>query len=137
MSDFLLDSGVLILHLRNQAGYTSLLERLAEQGILFISTMTRFEILQGMRVRERETTFETLSVVKSLPVLDDIADKAGEQVRNWRAQGITLGIADALIAATALQHKLPLVTTNPKHFPMPELTVYQSDETGQMARWNP
>lgn len=135
MSDVLLDSGVLILHLRNQAGYTALLEELAGQGTLFISTMTRFEILQGMKERERETTLETLDVVESLPVLDEIADQAGELVRNWRAQGITLGIADALIAATAIQHNLSLVTTNPKHFPMPELTIYYTDGAGRMTKW--
>ena len=62
MSDFLLDSGILILQLRNQPGYIALLEQLSDQGILFISTMTRFEILQGMKERERKKTFETLQV---------------------------------------------------------------------------
>ena len=133
MSDLLLDSGVLILHLRNQSGYTSLLNQLAEQGTLFISTMTRFEILQGMKERERENTLETLSVIESLPVVDEIADQAGELVRTWRAKGVTLGISDVLIAATALEHHLDLVTTNPKHFPMPELTVLQADEQGNLS----
>lgn len=135
MSDLLLDSGILILHLRNQPGYTALLNRLAEEGTLFISTMTRFEILQGMKEREKQVTLETLEALESLPVLEDIADKAGELVRDWRARGVTLGIADVLIAATALQHNLALLTTNPRHFPMPELTVYQADEAGQLTRW--
>lgn len=133
MSDFLLDSGILILQLRDQLGYVALLEHLSEQGTLFISTMTRFEILQGMKERERKHTVETLSVLESLPVEDDIADKAGELVRSYRANGVTLGIADALIAATALQHSLPLVTTNSRHFPMSELTVYQTDDAGKMT----
>jgi predicted nucleic acid-binding protein len=137
MSDILLDSGVLILHLRNQSGYSSLLAQLNMQGVLFISTMTRFEVLQGMKERERENTFETLNVLESLPVYDDVADKAGELVRIWRARGITLRLADALIAATAIQHNLALLTTNPKHFPMPELTIYQADETGKMTKWQP
>jgi hypothetical protein len=40
-----------------------------------------------------------------------------------------------LIAATVIHHGLPLVTTNPKHFPMPDLTVYQTDDAGKMTRW--
>lgn len=133
MSDFLLDSGIVILQLRNQPGYSALLEQLSDQGMLFISTMTRFEILQGMKERERKKTFEILEVLESLPVVDDIAEKSGELVRAWRANGVTLGIADALIAATALQHNLPLITTNPSRFSMPELTVYQSDDAGKMT----
>lgn len=135
MSDFLLDSGILILQLRNHPGYITLIEQLSGQGALFISTMTRFEVLQGMKERERKQTFETLSVMESLPVSDDVADKAGELVRTWRTNGTTLGIADSLISATAIHHGLPLVTTNPKHFPMPDLTVYQTDDAGKMTRW--
>jgi len=133
MSDFLLDSGILILQLRNQPGYVALLEQLSDQGMLFISTMTRFEILQGMKERERKKTFDTLKVLESLPVVDDIAEKAGELVRDWRSKGVTLGISDVLIAATALHLSLTLVTTNPRHFPMSELTVYQADDAGKMT----
>lgn len=137
MSELLLDSGILILHLRNHPGYVALLEQLLDRGSLFISTMTHFEVLQGMKERERKHTLETLNVLESLPVVEDIADKAGELVRVWRAKGVTFGIADALIAATALQHNLALLTTNPKHFPMPSLTIYQADETGRMSLWLP
>jgi len=33
-------------------------------------------------------------------------------------------MADYLIVATALQHDLTLVTSNAKHFPIPELRLY-------------
>jgi predicted nucleic acid-binding protein len=42
--------------------------------------------------------------------------------------GITHGDADAIIAASALDANLALVTTTPWHFPMPELVVLQADE---------
>jgi len=137
MSDFLLDSGILIRHLRNYAGYPALLDNLARQGLLFISTMTRFEVLQGMRERERKLTIAAFSVLESLPVDNQVADTAGELSRSWRKQGVTLGVADALIAATALQCNLALLTTNPRHFPMPGLVIYQADETGRMNLWLP
>jgi toxin FitB len=135
MGDFLLDSGIIIRHLRKYTGYPALLDELATQGMLNISTMTRFEILRGMLERERKDTSATLSVLESLPVDDAVADLAGELVRTWRVKGVTLGDADALIAATAIQSGLPLVTTNPKHFPMPELTVFHVDDSGTMKKW--
>ena len=134
MTDFLLDSGIIIQHLRKRNKY-SLLDELAMQGTLFISTMTRFEILRGMKERERNDTANTLEALESLPIDNAVADLAGELVRAWRAKGGTLGDADVLIAATAIHHGLPLVTTNPKHFPMPDLTVYQTDDAGKMTRW--
>ena len=37
---------------------------------------------------------------------------------------MTLSLSDMLIAATALEHGLTLITHNKKHFPMPELSLY-------------
>lgn len=133
MPDYLFDSGIPILHLRNQSGYSSLTERLADEADLFVSTMTRFEVLRGMRDRERESTFNLLNSFEALDVTSEIADQAGELIRSWRSRGITLGDADAIIAATALQHGLVLVTTNPKHFPMPDLLIFQADEQGKLS----
>jgi predicted nucleic acid-binding protein len=42
----------------------------------------------------------------------------------WSRKGRTLAIADVLIAATALAHKLVLMTDNRKDFPMPQLVLY-------------
>ncbi len=95
--------------------------------------MTRFEVLRGMRDRERESTFNLLNSFEALDVTSEIADQAGELIRSWRSRGITLGDADAIIAATALQHGLVLVTTNPKHFPMPDLLIFQADEQGKLS----
>ncbi len=136
MSDFLLDSGIIIQHLRKHNNYSAL-DELAIQGTLFISAMSRFEILRGMRERERADTADALSALESLPVDSEVADLAGELVRTWRARGVTLGDADVLIAATAIQYSLLLVTTNPKHFPMPELTVFVADDNGKITKWQP
>jgi predicted nucleic acid-binding protein len=134
MTNFLLDSGIIIQHLRKRNKY-SLLDELAVQGRLFISTMTRFEILRGIRERERSDTAETLEALENFPIDNAVADLAGELVRAWRAKGVTLGDADVLIATTAIHNGLALVTTKPRHFPIPDLTVYQTDETGKMTRW--
>ncbi len=133
MSDVLLDTNILIRYFRCVPGYKDLLHQARQMGWMYISVTTRFEIVRGMRDHEGALTFNLLDTFESLPVNVDIADLAGELVRTWRARGVTLGDADALIAATALQHSLPLVTTNSRHFPMPELTVYQTDDAGKMT----
>ena len=133
MADYLFDSGILILHLRNQSGYPALTDRLAEEADIYISTMTRFEIVRGMNDRERAFTFALLNSLETLDITSQIADQAGELIRSWKSRGVTLGDADALIAASALQHGLTLVTTNPRHFPMLELTILQADERGNLT----
>ena len=133
MPDYLFDSGILILHLRNQSGYPAMTDRLADEADVYVSTMTRFEVVRGMRDRERESTFNLLNSFEALDVTSEIADQAGELIRFWRKRGVTLGDADAIIAATAIHHGLALVTTNPKHFPMPELSILQADEEGKLS----
>jgi predicted nucleic acid-binding protein len=46
-------------------------------------------------------------------------------VRHFQAKGITLDKPAAIIGATAMVHGLVLVTYNAKHFPMPELRLYE------------
>lgn len=57
----------------------------------------------------------------------DIGQRAGQLVRQQRAKGHALGTPDAIVAATALQHGLTLVTFNPKDFGLPGLQLYPLD----------
>lgn len=133
MSDYLLDTNILILYLRKTAGYYELLDTLAADDALYISAITRLEIIRGMRDREREATFDILDSLETIEINIEIADKAGELISTWRTKGVVLEDADALIAASALEHDLALVTTNSKHFPMPDLVVYQADSQGRLT----
>ncbi len=45
-----------------------------------------------------------------------------------RSKGMTVGIADAIIAATALQLDAPLLTNNVEHYPFPDLKVIRGLE---------
>ncbi|MCI0551231.1 MAG: PIN domain-containing protein [Anaerolineae bacterium] len=133
MSDYLFDSGILIRHLRNHKGYPELTDRLADEANVYISVMTRFEIVRGMKIQERESTFSLLESLDTIVMTNEIADIAGEIFFSGRARGVTFGEADAIIAATAIQHGLALVTTNAKHFSMHNMVVYEADEVGNIT----
>ena len=133
MTDYLLDTNILIRYLRKSKGYDNLLSSLAESDGLCISVVTRFEVVRGMRDHEREATFGLLNSFESLVVSTEIADAAGELVRSGQTQGFSIGAADALIAATAMQQNLALVTTNAKHFSMHNLIVFEADEAGNIT----
>jgi predicted nucleic acid-binding protein len=53
-----------------------------------------------------------------------VAQRAGALRYEWARKGITLALTDTMIAATALQYGLTLITDNRKDFPMPELTIH-------------
>jgi predicted nucleic acid-binding protein len=133
MPAYLLDSGILIRHLRNCAGYPELIKQLCQAGDLYISAFTRVEVLRGMREHERERTVALLDSFITQVIDRATADQAGEWIRAWQARGVTLGGPDAVIASSALQARAALVTTNARHFPMPELTVLSVDEDGEMS----
>ena len=133
VSDYLFDSGILIRHLRDQIGYPELVDRLTDDAEAYISAITRLEIVRGMQEHERRETFDLLDSLETIPMTREIADLAGELIRSWRVKGVILGDADALVAASALHVGAPLVTTNARHFPMPELAVFQADEVGLLT----
>ncbi len=134
-AEALLDSGILIRHLRDYSGYAEITEQLSKQWMLYISSFSRFEIFLGMRNYERDRTMHLLDTIICLPINAEVADLAGNLVCTWRKQGVTLGEGDVLIAATAIFFELELITTNARHFPMPELSVWQADEAGQLKLW--
>jgi predicted nucleic acid-binding protein len=126
MPDYLLDSCVLIRHLRRHQPSTDLMAALALQGQVGIATISRTEIIEGMREHERPNTLRLLNSLLSFPLDTAIADLAGEYIRHFRERGITLDKPDAIIGATAVRHDLVLVTYNARHFPMSELRLYQN-----------
>jgi len=124
MADYLLDTNVLILHLRDHPELTALLTAWGKTHVLCISMVTRTEVLAGMHPHEERRTLDLLDSLISFVVDETIADRAGRLIYQYARRGVQFSFADALIAATALQRDLTLVTTNAKHFPIPELRLY-------------
>ncbi len=121
---YLLDSGLLIRHLRGRPEAVRLLRDLGKRERLAIASVSRLEIHAGMQEQERYATQKLLARFMTYDMDSDIAERAGDYIREYRGQGVTLLISDAIIAATAIQHGLTLVTFNPKDFHMPGLSLF-------------
>ena len=119
----LVDTDIAIDFLRRRDYALKLLESWAGEGLLAISTLTHLEIYQGMKAGEKKATNAFLDGLVSVAVDIPIARRAGTMLGEFRSRGVTIGIADAIIAATALQFDAPLLTNNIEHYPFPDLKV--------------
>lgn len=128
MTGYLLDTNVPSEFSRDRPE-PSVVQWLKSQPVstLFISVVTIGEIRKGLVVMpagrkrtELETWFHTELLAwfhnRILPVTHAIADRWGLLDGQCQLKGTPLNIADGLIAATALEHGLTIVTRNEKDF---------------------
>jgi predicted nucleic acid-binding protein len=116
MAERLLDTDVLIDYLRGRPEAVTYLEGLT--NTLAISAITVAELYAGVRDgAERAKLDSFLAVFDIVPVEQEIAIKGGLYRRDY-SKSHNIGLADALIAATAELSQATLVTLNTKHFPM-------------------
>ena len=114
----LVDTSVLIDHLRGVPEAVALLADEREKGRAQASEITRLEVLAGMRPREEGATTELLSTLAWHGMDQRIAEEAGRLGRLWLPSHQGVDAADLVIAATATLLSLRLLTLNVKHFPM-------------------
>lgn len=124
MAAYLLDTGILIRHLRGQKPFVRLLRGLGSKSRLAISAVTRTEIRAGLRQPEDRATRRLLARLETIVLDRQIADRAGDLIRYVRGQGRMLHLADAIIAATAIQRGLALITLDQSDFEGLGLSLY-------------
>lgn len=103
MADLLVDTDVFVDHLRGAH------ELRAKGHRLHYSVVTRAELFAGSTATDLST--QVLAPFREVDVTRAIAERAGRIVREFGSR-----LPDALIAATALEHGLALVTRNRKDF---------------------
>ncbi len=112
----LIDTEVLVEYLRGRDAAIEYFEGLAQE--LSVSSITVAEIYAGARATHEhsalELLFQGLAVV---PVTAEIARDAG-QLRHRFGPSHGTGLADAIIAATAIALGATLATFNTERFPM-------------------
>ncbi len=117
----LLDTDVLVDYLRGREEAAAYLEAVSES--LLISAISVAELYAGVREGdERRRLAQFLGAFAIIHLDAEIAQKGGIYRRDYGpSHGV--GLADALIAATAVLHQAQLVTLNARHFPMVEAEV--------------
>src|SRR5437879_4865326 len=108
MTTILIDTSIIIDYLRQKEKDTSILPSLLEKKYhLAASILTHTEVYAGKSIWEKEEAKNAIKIIfsqiKILPVDEAISEKAGK----IRAKHGT-DIVDAIIAATAISHKLTL-----------------------------
>ena len=112
----MIDTDVIIDYLRGQVDAVSYIEGLANP--LLISVITVAELYSGVREGEERKALDSfISVFELVPVTESIAVKGGLYRRDYR-KSHNVGLADAIIAASAEAKGAIVVTLNDKHFPM-------------------
>lgn len=112
----LLDTNIIILHLSGKESFPFSL------FFPIVSTLTIFELLQypGMSNEEENAIRAILSICEPVSLNTTISERAALLRRKHQ-----IGITDVLIAATALELKIPLITKNKKDFKnIPDLEIY-------------
>ena len=107
---YLLDSAILIDHLRGLEPATNWLRALRE-GEAVISPITRAEVMAGGSSEEKAAAFDLCEQFACLPLTKEDADHAAElrRVHRWK-------LPDAFQAALAIDQGLRLVTRNSRDF---------------------
>lgn len=114
----LVDSDILIAHLRGLTAARDWLLDARGEGPLAISVVSTAELIGGMRSAERREAWQLLASFRVEPVTEIIARRAGDLTRQYRRSHSGIGLGDYLIAATADVKGYQLATLNVKHFPM-------------------
>nr|WP_207782612.1 type II toxin-antitoxin system VapC family toxin [Phytoactinopolyspora limicola] len=114
----LVDSDVLIAHLRGLDAARAWLLQARQAGPLSISVVSVAELTGGMRSGERREVWSLLGAFRVEPVTEVVARRAGEFTRQYRRSHDGIGLGDYMIAATADVRGLRLATLNVRHFPM-------------------
>ena len=110
------DTDVLVDFLRGHESAVSFVHENSSNIIL--SSMVVAELYAGVKGQSEEKVLgEFVSLFRVVPVTLEIARSAGLLKKDY-ADSHGIGLADAVLAATALAEKAELATLNTRHYPM-------------------
>lgn len=87
------------------------------EGPLAISVVSIAELVGGMRSAERHKAWRLRTSLRTEPVTEIVAHRAGDLWRQSRRSHSGIGLGDYVIAATVDVRGLQLATLNIRHFP--------------------
>ncbi len=123
-SGVIVDTDIIIKIFRGDKEKRDVLEPIQDELGIFI--ITAMELMSGAKSKKRE--FEISKTVKAYNLFDltsNIGTRAFSIIKKYHLHH-TVSIADALIAATAIENNLPLYTDNLNdYFFIKELQLYK------------
>ncbi|MES2277739.1 MAG: type II toxin-antitoxin system VapC family toxin [Bacteroidota bacterium] len=112
-----IDTGIIIEHLRAKDKLNTTLYQLSDQPDLYISAVSLYELYMGAITKEKERDIQLLTdSLEILPFNDTVALKAAQLYHQLKAKNQLIEFRDIFIAATCIVFELPIVTLNKKHF---------------------
>ncbi len=116
-SNLAVDTSVIIDYFRKRNKRKSVLFQIVDDYTLHLPAVVEFELFAGATDPAKlESTRYLLQFFVPLPLTSAIAQLAGELYRQLKKENQLIEIRDLLIASTAMEEELPLVTLNRKHF---------------------
>lgn len=112
----LVDTSILIDHLRRKDKEHSLFYRTTQRFDCSISAITEFEFRVGGTAANREFVASLIALTPVLPFDSECVRVAVDLYQNLRAINRLIALPDLFIAATAIANGLPLLTLNLSHF---------------------
>jgi predicted nucleic acid-binding protein len=121
----LVDSDILIevSRRRDKEIVSRWLELSEIDAVVMYSPVTVAEIWGGARPSEYSAVEELFSGLTCARIDEGTGRRAGDYIRQYR-RSHSLEVADALIAAGAVEHRAELWTRNRKHFPMKDVAFF-------------
>ncbi|MGI9064956.1 MAG: type II toxin-antitoxin system VapC family toxin [Pyrinomonadaceae bacterium] len=114
MPDFLIDTDVLIDISRGNSDAADFVDSL--NGEIFIGRISAMRLMVGARDRRDQLVIEKFIKFFEIQELSDGIGREAYQALKQYSRSHGLMLADALIAATAKEKDLELVSKNAKHF---------------------
>jgi len=144
VSGFLLDTNVIseLIKPLPEPNVTTWIERI-DESLLYLSVLTLGEIRRGIAVLPQSRRRATLEAWldkelrarfedRILAIDQEVADRCGLLTAAARSNGIVLPVIDGLMAATALEHNLTLVTRDTGQIPSMGVAVFNPWENNSM-----
>ena len=136
MSGFLLDTNIIseLVKPKPEANVTEWVEN-TDESLLYLSVLTLGEIRRGIAALPQSRRRATLEAWldkdlrarfegRILVIDQEVADRWGLLISAARNSGIVLPVIDGLLAATALEHNLTLVTRDTGQIPSMGVAVF-------------
>lgn len=125
-----LDTGPLIQYLRGREPGASAVEKAVRGSACHLTSITADELLFGAaRARRRLDEQDLPGVMVVLPFDVSGAQRAAQLHAELIGRPQDVGVKDVLTAAICLEHALPLLTMNARHFErIPSLRIFSVEE---------